>query len=142
MVATPPQVDLIIGDTAFAARLRTDASPFSCRILREMMPIHREVVHARWSGEAIWSPLSAIWPAGLILSREREIHSPNPGDVLLFGGELSEPELLICYGTSRFACKAGPLAGNLVLTISSRLDRLSELGAEILRHGQMRLQIS
>ena len=49
---------------------------------------------------------------------------PSPGQMLLFGGNLSEPELLIPYGPSRFASKAGLLAGNPVLTIEDRLTRL------------------
>ena len=136
-----PQISLTIGDEVFEAVLRTDFAPLSCGILSDMMPLAGEVIHARWSGESIWSPLSGIWPGGLILPPEHETHRPDPGDVLLFGTEISEPELLICYGPTRFASVAGPLAGNPVLRIRDRLERLAELGRAALRRGAMKLAI-
>lgn len=136
------QVSLTIGDDRFAAHMRTDLAPRSCKILTDMMPLYCEAIHARWSGESLWAPLSGIWATGLILPPEQETHTPRPGDVLLFGGEVSEPELLICYGPTRFASVAGPLAGNPVLTICDRLERLSELGHAALRFGALRLAIT
>ena len=136
------EITLNIGDGVFTARLRTDLAPLSCAVLIGMMPLETEVLHARWSGESLWSPLSSLWPAGMILPGENETDTPCPGDVLLFGGEVSEPELLICYGHTRFASVAGSLAGNPVLTIGSRLERLSELGRAALRVGPMRLRIA
>lgn len=137
-----PQMSLTIADEVFEAILRTDLAPRSCEVLSRMMPLQAEVIHARWSGESLWSPLSGIWPEGLILPAEQQIHRPQPGDVLLFGGESSEPELLVCYGPTRFASVAGPLAGNPVLTICDRLERLAELGHATLRHGAMKLAVT
>lgn len=105
------------------------------------MPYTGEVIHARWSGEAIWSPLSSVWPQGSVLPLESPTFAPSPGEILLFAGEQSEPELLIAYGPTRFACQAGPLTGNLVLTIDDRLPRLAELGREILWRGALRMRI-
>lgn len=56
-------------------------------------------------------------------------------------GELSEPELLIPYGTSRFCCKAGLLEGNPVLTFDGSLSALPELGRRALWSGGMRFRI-
>jgi len=142
MVSELPQINLIIGDEAFTARLRTDIAPVSCEVLAGMLPLNCEVIHARWSGESIWAPLSRVWPAGLMLPTEHEAENPRPGDVLMFGGPISEPELLISYGRTRFASVAGPLAGNPVLTVCDRLERLSELGPTVLWRGAMRLQIA
>lgn len=142
MVTKLPHLNLTIADEIFDAILWTDVAPLSCGILRDMMPFHGEVIHARWSGESIWSPLSSIWPSGLILPAENQTHSPRPGDVLLFGGEISEPELLICYGPTRFASVAGPLTGNRVLTICDRLERLAELGHSALKRGAQRLVLT
>lgn len=137
-----PRIIMSIGDDAFVAHLRTDLAPVSCRVLLDMMPLHREVIHARWSGESMWSPLSDIWPAALKLPAESATDRPRVGEVLLFGGELSEPELLICYGPTRFASVAGSLAGNPVLTIYDRLERLSELGRMVLWRGAAKLGIA
>jgi hypothetical protein len=58
------------------------------------------------------------------LPPENAIAYPSPGEVLL-----------IAYGPSRFACMAGPLAGNPVLSIEDGLARLIVLGRQILWHG-------
>lgn len=105
------------------------------------MPYRGELIHARWSGEALWSPLAAVWPSGLLLPPESATGSPSPGQLLLFAGEGSEPEILIACGSCHFASGKGPLAGNPVLTIDDNLARLAELGRRILWHGAMELII-
>lgn len=85
----------------------------------------------------MWSPLAKVAPPGLALPPENPGSSPAPGVILLYAGALSEPELLIPYGTSRFACKAGALEGNPVLAIEHGLGRVAELGREVLWHGAM-----
>jgi hypothetical protein len=132
---------ITLGTETFAARLRRDLAPRSCDCLMALLPYSGKVIHARWSGEAVWSPLAGAWPADLMLPRENPNRHPAPGEILLFAGEQSEPELLIVYGTSRFACKAGPLEGNPVLTLEDRLDRLTQLGHQILWDGAMTLRI-
>jgi Protein of unknown function (DUF3830) len=86
-------------------------APRSCARLEGLMPYQGQLVHARWSGESCWSPMAAVWPSGPPLPPENATAYPSPGQVLLFGGALSEPELLVPYGSSCFASKAGPLAG-------------------------------
>lgn len=89
----------------------------------------------------MWSPLAEAWPPGLVLPPENSTGSPEPGQVLLYAGAVSEPELLLVYGTCRFASKVGPLAGNPVLVIEDRRDRLARLGRQILWHGALDLRI-
>jgi Protein of unknown function (DUF3830) len=66
---------------------------------------------------------------------------PSPGEVLLYGGALSEPELLVPYGSTRFASRAGLLAGNPVLTIEDPLNLLAELGRRILWNGAVDVRV-
>lgn len=141
MHMTPDTLNLSIGTERFTARLRRDLAPRSCGCLLGLLPYSRKLIHARWSGEALWSPLGEALPQGLRLPAENAKGEPTAGEILLYAGELSEPELLIPYGVSRFACKAGPLQGNPVLSIEGRLDRLAELGREVLWHGAMELRI-
>jgi hypothetical protein len=141
MSQTLPKLRMAIGGEIFHARLRYDLAPRSCDRLVRLLPYHGELVHAQWSGQSCWSPLSSCWPPGEVLPPENAIACPSPGEVLLFGGDLSEPELLIAYGPSRFASIAGPLAGNPVLTIEDRLARLIELGRQILWRGAVDLRI-
>jgi hypothetical protein len=134
-------VTMRIGLESFQARLRQDLAPRSCDRLMDLLPYSGAVIHARWSGEALWSPLAAALPAHVLLAREGPGGALQPGEVLLYAGECSEPELLIVYGDSRFACKSGPLEGNRVLTIEDGLDRIAELGHEILWGGAATLSI-
>lgn len=106
-----------------------------------MLPYEGRVIHARWSGEALWSPLGGSWPAGQRLPCEHATCEPKVGDILLYAGDLSEPELLIPYGTARFASKAGWLQGNPVLTIDDPLPVLAELGLGVLWNGAARFCI-
>jgi hypothetical protein len=132
---------LTVGTQRFTARLRRDLAPRSCECLLGLLPYAGKVIHARWSGEALWSPLAEVLPPDLRLPSECATGSPAPGQLLLYAGELSVPELLIPYGTSRFACKAGTLQGNSVLSIEDRLDRLAGLGSEVLWQGARGLRI-
>ena len=66
---------------------------------------------------------------------------PHPGEVLWYPGGVSETELLIAYGRTHFASKAGSLAGNHFLTITDGLDQLPEIGRHVLWHGAQPLRI-
>ena len=134
-------LDFEIGSTQFSARLRADLAPHSCARLLSVLPYRATVIHARWSGEALWSPLGEAWPAGLRLPRENATCQPEPGEVLLYAGDLSEPELLIPYGTVRFACRGGALEGNPVLTIDDPIPALAEIGRQILWNGGMSFKV-
>jgi hypothetical protein len=45
---------------------------------------------------------------------------------------MSETEILVAYGPTCFASKAGQLAGNHFLTIREDLDRLAKTGRAVL----------
>ena len=135
-------LELEIGAARFSATLRRDLAPHSCECLVSLLPYRGIVMHARWSGEALWSPLAGAWPAGRCLAPESATCEPKAGELLLYAGELSEPELLLAYGTVRFASKAGSLRGNPVLTIDDPLAALAELGRGVLRKGATNLEIT
>lgn len=130
-----------IGTERFAARLRGDIAPRSCGRLMELLPYSGKLIHARWSGEALWAPLASAVAADLVLPREHATTNPMPGQLLLYAGERSVPELYVPYGINRFACKDGSLEGNPVLTIVDGLHRLAELGSEALWKGALDLHI-
>jgi hypothetical protein len=137
-----PSVRVAIGEERFLARLQQHLAPQSCARLLDLLPYRGELIHARWSGDSCWSPLGAVWPAASILEPENATSEPAPGEILLFGGGTSEPELLITYGLCRFACKVGPLTGNPVLKIGDEdLARLAECGRNILWKGAAPLHV-
>jgi hypothetical protein len=137
----PPSIRVVIGAATWSARLRRDLAPMSCARLEGLLPYRGRLIQARWSGEACWAPLGAAWPAGVALGPESATSEPAPGQILLYAGPVSEPELLFPYGPCRFACVAGPLAGNPVLSLDDPSSRLAEAGADILWKGAAELRI-
>ena len=96
------------------------------------LPFVSKIIHARWSGEAVWIPLGDLqFGVGF----EDATSYPVPGQIILFPGGISEAEILIAYGPTCFASKAGQLAGNHFLTIEDNLDMLAELGRRSLWSG-------
>lgn len=122
---------LIIGEDVFPARW----APCSPRNRAAFQALAREavqMVHARWSGEACWTPLGT---RSLDLELENPTSTPLAGQVLLYPGGVSETEILIPYGPTRFACVAGPLVGAHLVTLEGDLERLAELGRRALWAG-------
>ena len=131
-------VILTIGESRFDARFETAAAPRTCAAFLERLPFTSQVIHVRWSGEAVWAPLGDL---SIGVPAENATAYPHPGEVLWYPGGVSETELLIAYGRTHFASKAGTLAGNHFLTITSGLDQLPELGRRVLWHGVQPLHI-
>jgi hypothetical protein len=137
----PDTLNIMLGEELFKARLRQDLAPRSCEYLLGLLPYRGQAIHARWSGEALWAPLAAVCPPELVLPWESATADPAPRQLLLYAGERSVPELYIPYGINRFACKAGPLEGNPVLSIDAGSERLAKLGEEALWTGAKELRI-
>ena len=111
-------VVLSLGPYRFEARLESSAAPRTCAAFRGLLPFASQVIHVRWSGEAVWAPLGDLT---IGVAPENATTYPHPGEVLWYPGGVSETELLIAYGRTHFASKAGSLAGNHFLTITSGL---------------------
>ena len=129
---TPEGVRITIGNDTFAARWEVDVSPETCAAFRRLLPYSEKIIHARWSGEACWIPLGTF---DLAVGQENPTSRPKPGQILFHPAGISETEILLPYGATRFSSVAGELAGNHFLTIVDGLDRLARLGRDILWHG-------
>jgi hypothetical protein len=132
------RIGLTIGDFHFSGRLEAQAAPKSVALLASLLPLERSALHARWSGEAAWVPLGH----GLTLAPENATAYPHPGQVLLYAGTHSEPELLLPYGACAFASRAGALAGNHVITLDDDVTRLRDLGETLLWKGAQSLRMA
>jgi len=121
-----------VGRLVFGARLEEGAAPRTCAAFRRLLPYRQKIIHARWSGEACWIPLGDL---DLGLGPENHTSSPAPGDLLLYPGGISETEILLPYGSTRFASKVGQLAGNHFLTIVEGREALAEMGRMVLWQG-------
>ena len=53
-----------------------------------------------------------------VSSFEDATSHPAPGEIVLYPGWVSETEILLAYGPTCFASKAGQLAGNHFITIT------------------------
>ena len=130
---------LTLGPCDFTGRLETETAPKTCAAILARLPFETQMVHVRWSGEAIWAPLGDFQFG---VPAENATSYPAPGQMLLYPGGISETELLLAYGPVRFASKAGQLAGTPFLTLTSGLDQLAELGRMTLWKGAQALRMS
>jgi hypothetical protein len=131
-------VVITLGSQRLAARFETAAAPATCAAFRARLPFESQVIHVRWSGEALWAPLGDL---SIGVGPENATTYPHPGEVLWYPGGVSETELLVAYGRTHFASKAGALAGNHFLTITEGLDLLPAIGRHVLWHGAQSLRI-
>jgi hypothetical protein len=125
-------LEITAGDFRFVARLEEDEAPQSVAAFRKMLPLDSRVIHVRWSGESMWIPFGDL---ELGIGPENATRFPNPGEILLFPGGISEAELLFPYGHVAFGSKAGPLAGNHFATVVEGVEQLRELGTKCLWEG-------
>ena len=133
------QIRIKAGPFELLARLEREAAPKTCAAFERMLPYRARLIHVRWSGEACWIPLGSL---DLGFGHENGTSYPAPGGVLLYPGGVSETELLLAYGPCRFASKAGQLAGNHFMTITSGLEHLPELGRLTLWEGAQEISFA
>ncbi len=67
---------------------------------------------------------------------------PNPGELVIYPGGVSEAELLLAYGYVAFASKAGALAGNHFATVVDGNEHLREIGRRLLWDGAQEIVFS
>ena len=126
--------DLIIeiGDAEFRAKFEKAKSPNTCAAFKAAMPFRSKIIHVRWSGEAVWIPLG---DREFGVGFEDATSHPAPGEIILYPGGVSETEILLAYGPTCFASKAGQLAGNHFITITENLNKIADLGRDTLWSG-------
>ena len=126
------QLTIHAGDFTFQARFEEELAPKTCAAFKKAMPFESQVIHVRWSGEAVWMPLGDL---DFGVGYENHTSYPAPGQIILYPGGISETEILLAYGAVAFASKAGPLAGNHCLTVTEGLEQLRPLGERTLWQG-------
>lgn len=132
-------LEIQVGSLRFTARWEAQAAPNTCAAFRRLLPLRARLVQARWSGESAWVPLGQLQTG---LQYENHTSYPAAGQLLLYPGGISETEVLFPYGSTSFASKAGPLAGNHFATIEEGRDLLGELGRRVLHDGAQEIVFS
>ncbi|EPX85670.1 DUF3830 family protein [Salipiger mucosus] len=126
------KLKVTIAGIEFDAKFEEADAPKTVAAFRAQMPYKSQVVHVRWSGEGVWIPLG---DTEFGVDYENHTSYPAPGQIILYPGGISETEILLAYGGVHFASKMGQLAGNHFITLTSNLDKLSEIGPKILWDG-------
>jgi hypothetical protein len=127
------------GGFQFVARLEEDTAPQTVAAFRRLLPLESKIIHVRWSGEAGWIPFGDL---DLGLGPENATSYPNPGEIVLYPGGVSETEILLAYGYVNFASKAGQLAGNHFATIVDGIENLRPLGVKFLWEGAQAIRFT
>ncbi len=125
-------LEISAGGFDFRARREEADAPQTVTAFRGLLPLESRIIHVRWSGEAGWIPFGDL---DLALGPENATCYPNPGEIVLYPGGVSETEILLAYGYVNFASKAGQLAGNHFATIVEGSENLPELGRKFLWEG-------
>ena len=125
-------LEIRAGGVEFTARLEENDAPRTVEAFRRLLPLESRIIHVRWSGEGGWIPFGDL---DLGLGPENATCYPNPGEIVLYPGGVSETEILLAYGYVNFASKAGQLAGNHFATIVEGGESLRELGRRFLWEG-------
>ena len=127
---------VIAGPYVVGAKLETELAPKTSASFLARLPFASQIVHVRWSGEGVWIPLGDY---DFNVGYESATSYPAPGQVILYPGGVSETEILLAYGSVQFASKAGQLAGNHFLTLTSGLENLYALGRKTLWEGAQKI---
>ncbi|CAN5488602.1 DUF3830 family protein [soil metagenome] len=128
---------VIVGDLHFSGHWEPRA-PRSVEVIRGLLPLERQLVHCRWSGEGCWIPFGEDF---LDLPPENATSHPAPGQLIVYPGGVSECEILLAYGSVDFSSKVGQLWGNHFMTLDRGLEQLPELGRRALWEGAQAISI-
>lgn len=123
-----------VGDLHFTARWEPDA-PLTQAAIRRMLPIRRQLIHCRWSGESTWIPFGDFRPG---LDFENHTSHPPMGALAIYPGGISECEIFFPYGACACSSKVGQLAANHFASIipdDGWQARLREVGRRVLWEG-------
>ena len=131
-------ITLKIGEQSLHAKLLESEAPHTCEAFLTHLPIEGNIIHARWSGEAMWLPMNDF---GIAAPAENQTSHPSRGDLLYYPGGISEKELLIPYGSTLFSSKVGQLQGNHFASITDELIILQKIGHKVLWKGAQPIKI-
>ena len=130
-------VRVSVGDLHFSGHWVAEA-PRTVEVIQLLLPLDRELVHCRWSGEGCWIPFGEDF---LDLGPENATSHPAPGQLIVYPGGISECEILLAYGSVDFSSKVGQLWGNHFLSLTQGLEQLPEVGRRVLWRGAQPIAI-
>ena len=88
------QLSIKAGPFEFKARMEEEKAPKTCEAFLKLLPFQNQIVHCRWSGEAVWIPMGDFKTG---IDFENHTSHPSRGDVILYPGGFSETEILLAW---------------------------------------------
>ena len=135
---------ITVGDLTFEADLEEADAPHTVEGILKLLPISGTLLQAPWCGEAGSLDMS---DSGFDLgeseheSFENHTTHPSPGNILIYPGGFSDPEILFAYGPAIFARRFGNLAGNHFATVTKGREHFKELGRRLQYEGAQAITI-
>ncbi len=126
------RLSITAGGYRMVGVLLEEKAPRTCAVFKEMLPLNKQVIHVRWSGQGVWIPYGDLRTG---LEYENNTSHPAKGEMLFYPGGVSEMELILSYGRCLFSSTSGQLSGNHFLTIVEGLEHLDKLGEKVLWEG-------
>jgi len=128
-------IELVVDGTVLSASFHPELAPNSVDAVRDLTPLHTELMHVRWSGHATWINIDDVELPDV--PRENHTVYPSCGDLLLYPGFRNEQEILVPCGPTCFKSPAGELAGNHFATLETPREELAALEERTLREGTL-----
>jgi hypothetical protein len=122
----------------FKAQMEEEKAPKTCDAIRKLLPLTGKILHARWSGEAVWIPFGK---KKLDVMPENHTSYPQKGEIVVYPGGISAMEIFIPYGQCVFTSKVGLLPANHFMTIIEGMENLPALGHKALWEGSQDIHI-
>jgi hypothetical protein len=132
---TVADLEIVVDDEVLSATFLPEAAPESVTAVKELLPLHTELLHVRWSGHATWINIDEIELPKI--PRENHTVYPSAGDLLLYPGYRNEQEILVPCGPTCFKSPAGELAGNHFATLETPRKELTALEERTLYDGAL-----
>jgi len=132
-------LELVVDGDVLSATFLPDAAPESVAAVEDLLPLHTELLHVRWSGHATWINIDDIELPEI--PRENHTVYPSAGDLLLYPGYRNEQEILVPCGPTCFKSPAGELAGNHFATLETPRPELAALEERTLQEGALEVTV-
>lgn len=129
---------IVAGGYEFTGKLEEELAPKTCQFFKEMLPLKKDLIHVRWSGQGMWIPYG---DNRMDLGYENNTSFPAKGEFLFYPGGVSEMEIIVAYGKCLFSSQVGQLSGNHFLTIVEGIENMDKLGEKVLWEGAQPITI-
>ena len=121
------QLRVTVGDLHFSGRWVAEA-PRTVEAIRALLPLRRELIHCRWSGEGCWIPFGEDF---LDLGPENATSHPAPGELIVYPGGIVRVRDPARLRQRRLLEQGRPAVGQPLRDADEGLEQLPEIGRRV-----------